>query len=186
MSQLRGRSRDRLLAADRQPKKELAELRSSWRDLNRPPNLDFYEELAWSNFSVTLTGPVRAGWCHSELISARGECYLHWAEQLPHLGMSISNSAQRGGQMATLNLGGLAFDELGASGLARPAAEKFAGAWVACLLVMARGNIFAAFSFEHLVLATVCGTVGAVVTVALLVQMGPLTASAVRQRSVRS
>jgi hypothetical protein len=40
--------------------------------------------------------------------------------------------------MATLNLGRLAFEELGASGLARPAAEKFAGAWVACLLVMAR------------------------------------------------
>jgi hypothetical protein len=109
---------------------------------------------------------------------------LHWAEQLPHLGMSISNSAQRGGQMATLNLGGLAFDELGASGLARPAAEKFAGAWVACLLVMARGNIFAAFSFEHLVLATVCGTVGAVVTVALLVQMDRTTNSVSRQATL--
>jgi hypothetical protein len=105
-------------------------------------------------------------------------------ELLPHLGMSISNSAQTGGQMATLNLGRLAFDELGASGLARPAAEKFAGAWVACLLVMARGNIFAAFSFEHLVLATVCGTVGAVVTVALLVQMDRTTNSVSRQATL--
>ena len=86
--------------------------------------------------------------------------------------------------MATLNLGRLAFDELGASGLARPAAEKFAGAWVACLLVMARGNIFAAFSFEHLVLATVCGTVGAVVTVALLVQMDRTTNSVSRQATL--
>ena len=40
-----------------------------------------------------------------------------------------------------------AFDEMRESGLARPAAEKFAGAWLACFLVMARGNILAAFSF---------------------------------------
>jgi hypothetical protein len=41
------------------------------------------------------------------------------------------------------------FDDLRASGLARPAAEKFAGAWLACFLVMARGNIFAAFTLEQ-------------------------------------
>ena len=35
--------------------------------------------------------------------------------------------------MATLKLGGLAFDDAHASGLLRPAAEKFAGAWLACL-----------------------------------------------------
>jgi len=45
----------------------------------------------------------------------------------------------------------LSFNVAGASGfrghgLARPAAEKFAGAWLACFLVMARGNIFAAFT----------------------------------------
>src|SRR5262245_11441988 len=57
------------------------------------------------------------------------------------------------------------------SGLVRPAVEKFAGAWLACFLVMARGNVLAAFSFEHARLASICGTVGAVVTVALLVQM---------------
>jgi len=33
--------------------------------------------------------------------------------------------------------------DLRAGGLARPAAEKFAGAWLACFLVMARGDIFA-------------------------------------------
>ena len=31
-----------------------------------------------------------------------------------------------------------AFDDFRASGLLRPAAEKFAGAWLACFLVMAR------------------------------------------------
>ena len=52
--------------------------------------------------------------------------------------------------MATLKVGGLAFDDFSAGGLLRPAAEKFAGAWLACLLVMARGNIFAAFSVDHI------------------------------------
>jgi len=79
------------------------------------------------------------------------------------------------------------FDDLRASGLARPAAEKFAGAWLACFLVMARGNIFAAFTLEHAQLASVCGIVGALVTVALLVQMtGRLTASPGKRRSARS
>src|SRR5438105_8274711 len=86
--------------------------------------------------------------------------------------------------MTTLNLGRLVFDEVGAGGLARPAAEKFAGAWLACLLVMARGNVFAAFSVEHIVLATICGTVGTVVTVALLVQMDRTTNSVSRQATL--
>jgi hypothetical protein len=86
--------------------------------------------------------------------------------------------------MTTLNSGRLAFTEWRASGLARPAAEKFAGAWLACLLVMARGNIFAAFSYEHLVLATVCGTVGAVTTVALLLQMDRTNNSLGRQATL--
>jgi hypothetical protein len=76
-----------------------------------------------------------------------------------------------GDWMTTLNLSRLASYELRVGGLGRSAAEKFGGAWLACLLVMARGNIFDAFSFDHIVLATVCGTVGAVVTVALLLQM---------------
>jgi hypothetical protein len=77
-----------------------------------------------------------------------------------------------------------AFDDLRASSLARPAAEKFAGAWLACFLVMARGNIFAAFSFEHMRLASVCGIVGAAVTVALLVQMDRTTDSVTRQATI--
>ena len=60
--------------------------------------------------------------------------------------------------MSITNLNRLAFDELRVGGLGRSAAEKFAGAWLACLLVMARGNIFDAFSVEHILLATVCGT----------------------------
>jgi hypothetical protein len=86
--------------------------------------------------------------------------------------------------MATLKQSGLAFDGLRAGGLIRPAAEKFAGAWLACLLVMARGNLFAAFSAEHVLLATVCGAVGAVVTVALLVQMDRTTNSVSRQATI--
>ena len=77
-----------------------------------------------------------------------------------------------------------AFDDLRTSGLARPAVEKFAGAWLACFLVMARGNIFAAFSFEHARLATICGIVGAVVTVALLVQMDRTIDSVSRQATI--
>jgi hypothetical protein len=86
--------------------------------------------------------------------------------------------------MATLKLGGLAFDDPRARGLARPAAEKFAGAWLACILVMARGNVFVAFSIEHLINATICGTVGAVLTVGLLVQMDRTTNSVSRQATI--
>jgi hypothetical protein len=68
--------------------------------------------------------------------------------------------------------------------LARPALEKFAGAWLACFLVMARGNIFAAFSFEHIRLASICGTVGAAVTIALLVQMDRSSDSVSRQATI--
>src|SRR6202795_257342 len=78
----------------------------------------------------------------------------------------------------------LAFDDPRAGGLARPAAEKFAGAWLACFLVMARGNILAAFSFEHALLASICGIVGAAVTVALLVQMDRTTDSVTRQATI--
>jgi hypothetical protein len=77
-----------------------------------------------------------------------------------------------------------AFDDLRASGLARPAAEKFAGAWLACFLVMARGNLLAAFTLEHALLATICGTVGAVVTVALLAQMDRTIDSVTRTATI--
>ena len=86
--------------------------------------------------------------------------------------------------MTTLNLNRVASDKVRIDGLGRSAAEKFAGAWLACLLVMARGNIFDAFSFDHIVLATVCGTVGAVVTVALLVQMDRTRNSVGRQATL--
>ena len=68
--------------------------------------------------------------------------------------------------------------------LARPAAEKFAGAWLACFLVMTRGNIFAAFTFEHASLASICGIVSAAVTVGLLVQMDRTTDSVSRQATI--
>jgi hypothetical protein len=76
-----------------------------------------------------------------------------------------------------------AFDER-TGGLARPALEKFAGAWLACFLVMARGNVFAAFSVEHIRLASICGIVGAAVTVALLFQMDRSTDSLSRQATI--
>src|SRR5947209_14146168 len=77
-----------------------------------------------------------------------------------------------------------AFGDLRAGGLARPAAEKFAGAWLACFLVMARGNIFAAFTLEHALLASICGIVGAAVTVALLAQMDRTSDSLARQATI--
>ena len=86
--------------------------------------------------------------------------------------------------MATQNLGGLAFGGPRTSGLIRPAIEKFCGAWLACLLVMARGNIFIAFDVEHVLLATVCGSVGALATVALLIQMDRTIDSVSRQATI--
>src|SRR5438105_279754 len=87
--------------------------------------------------------------------------------------------------MASLKVSVLdVFDDLRASSLARPAAEKFAGAWLACFLVMARGNIFAAFSLEHILLATICGSVGAAVTALLLAQMDRTLDSVARQATI--
>ena len=77
-----------------------------------------------------------------------------------------------------------AFDGLRTGRFARPAAEKFGGAWLACFLVMARGNVLAAFSFEHLFRASVCGIVSAVVAVALLAQMDRTIDSAARQATI--
>ena len=76
--------------------------------------------------------------------------------------------------MTSLKLRALgALDDFNASGLARPAAEKFAGAWLACSLVMARGNVLAAFSVEHMLTASICGIVGALVTVLASAADGP-------------
>src|SRR5271165_2823214 len=52
------------------------------------------------------------------------------------------------------------------------------------VFVMARGNILAAFSFEHARLASVCGIVSAAVTVALLVQMDRTTDCVGRQATI--
>jgi hypothetical protein len=73
-----------------------------------------------------------------------------------------------------------AFDHLRTDKFARPAAEKFGGAW----LVMARGNVFAAFSFDHALLASVCGIVSAAVAAALLAQMDRTIDSAARQATI--
>jgi len=87
--------------------------------------------------------------------------------------------------MASLKFSVLdAFGDLRTSGLARPAAEKFAGAWLACFLVMARGNVLAAFSFEHALLASICGIVGAAVAVGLLAQMDRTVDSVARQATI--
>ncbi len=72
----------------------------------------------------------------------------------------------------------------GDSGLVRPAAEKFGGAWLSCFLVMARADVAPAFSTEHLLRASVCGTVGAMVTVALLAQMDRTANSLARQLTI--
>jgi hypothetical protein len=77
-----------------------------------------------------------------------------------------------------------AFDHLRTDRFARPAAEKFGGAWLACFLVMARGNVFAAFSFEHALLASVCGIVSAAVAVAVIAQMDRTIDSAGRQATI--
>ena len=86
--------------------------------------------------------------------------------------------------MASLKSDARAHGGLNTSGLVRPAIEKFAGAWLACLLVMARGDVFAAFGFDHVMLATVCGSVGALVTVALLAQMDRSVDSVMRQATL--
>ena len=72
----------------------------------------------------------------------------------------------------------LASDGLRAGGFVRPAAEKFVGAWLACFLVMTRGD------FLHARLASVCGIVGAAVSVALLAQMDRTTNSVARQATI--
>jgi hypothetical protein len=79
----------------------------------------------------------------------------------------------------------LSTDSPGASGLARRAAGKFAGSWLACFLVMARSDgMMPALSSDHMLRASMCGTVGAVVTVALLMQMDRTTNSLARQMTI--
>jgi hypothetical protein len=85
--------------------------------------------------------------------------------------------------MPSLKLAIPAVDDRRSSGLLRVAIEKFAGAWLACFLVMARGDFARAFSLEHAQLASICGIVGAVVSVVLLVQMDR-SRSLIRQMTI--
>ena len=77
-----------------------------------------------------------------------------------------------------------ALDNRSAGGLVRLAVEKFAGAWLACFLVMARGDYARAFSLEHAQLASICGFVGAVVSVVLVMQMDRSSSSLARQMTI--
>ncbi len=86
--------------------------------------------------------------------------------------------------MPSLSFRSILQDQLPADGLARPAIEKFAGAWLACFLVMARGDFAKALSLEHAQLASICGAVSAAVSVALLAQMDRKLNSATRQATI--
>ena len=86
--------------------------------------------------------------------------------------------------MTSLRLGTGPLDFLNPRGLVRPAMEKFAGAWLACFVVMAHGDFANALSLNHARLASICGTVGALVAVVLLAQMDRTTASLPRQMTI--
>jgi hypothetical protein len=72
----------------------------------------------------------------------------------------------------------------GSNRLIKAACEKFGGAWLACILVMSRGDFAEAFSFDHVRIASVCGVVGALVAVGLLAQMDEKFDSPVRQATI--
>ena len=96
-----------------------------------------------------------------------------------------SAAKEKGLSMRSLKFSVLdALDDLRTGVFARPAVEKFGGAWLACFLVVARGNVLAAFGFEHVFRASVCGIVSAAVAVALLAQMDRTIDSAVRQATI--
>ena len=86
--------------------------------------------------------------------------------------------------MPSLSFRTILQDQLPADGLIRPAVEKFGGAWFACFLVMARGDFANALSLDHAKLATICGSVGAAVSVVLLAQMDRKLNSAARQATI--
>jgi hypothetical protein len=86
--------------------------------------------------------------------------------------------------MAGLRLGTGSLDFLDPNGLVRPAIEKFTGAWLACFVVMAHGDFAKAFSLDHARLASICGTIGALVAVVLLAQMDRTTNSLARQVTI--
>ena len=75
-------------------------------------------------------------------------------------------------------------DYLSPNGLVRPAFEKFAGAWLACFAVMAHGDYANALSLDHVGHASLCGMIGALVSVALLMQMDRTINSLQRQMTI--
>ena len=86
--------------------------------------------------------------------------------------------------MTSLRLGTGALGFMNPNGLVRPAIEKFAGAWLACFAVMAHGDFANALSLDHARLASICGTIGALVAVVLLAQMDRTTNSLSRQMTI--
>lgn len=86
--------------------------------------------------------------------------------------------------MTTLKLSVSELNLPNSRGLLRPAAEKFVGAWLACFVVMAHGDFANAISLEHARLALICGTIGAVVAIGLLVQMDRTITSLTRQMTI--
>jgi hypothetical protein len=88
------------------------------------------------------------------------------------------------GDMTSLRLGSGALDFLSPNSLARPALEKFAGAWLACFVVMAHGDFANALSLDHARTASICGTIGALVAVVLITQMDRTTISLSRQMTI--
>ncbi len=76
------------------------------------------------------------------------------------------------------------FSRVRSNTLTRAAVEKFSAAWLACFLVMSRGDLVFAFSIEHVRTAAVCGTVGAAVAVALLARMDRTTDSGARHATI--
>jgi len=86
--------------------------------------------------------------------------------------------------MTSLRIGAGTSYLLNQHGLVRPAIEKFAGAWLACFVVMAHGDFANALSLEHARIASLCGTVGALVALGLLAQMDRTTNSLLRQTTI--
>lgn len=86
--------------------------------------------------------------------------------------------------MTSLGLGTGALDFSNPHGLVRPALEKFAGAWLACFVVMAHGDFANALSLDHARIASICGTIGALVAVVLLTQMDRTAISLPKQMTV--
>jgi hypothetical protein len=82
--------------------------------------------------------------------------------------------------MPSLKLSADAYGDVRREELARAAVEKFVGAWLACFLVMARGDLAVAFRR----LASICGVVGALVSIVLLTQMDRTKNSLARQATI--